>query len=690
MGEVPALLRQAVALHQQGHVPQAQAFYEEILGIHPRHFEALQFLGTSATDTGNPQLAVDLLDRAIAVRANVPEAHYNRANALQDLGRKTEALAGYDRAVALAPNFADAWYNRGILQRELGQPEAALASLERALRLTPEDPEAHFNRALALKDLGRLGEAIASYDRAIALRPGHPESHYNRGNALHDLYRLEEALAAYERAVALNPAFAAAHYNRGNAFDKLKRHEAALASYEQALALNPDFDYLRGVRLFLKLQHCDWEGIDAGLADLAARIDRDEKAALPLHILSLNPSPHLQRRAAETWVSDRHPPPAVPLPPGRRVADGRVRIGYFSADFRMHPVAVLMAGVLEAHDRARFDTTAFAFIPGAGDAMTERIGRAVDRYIDVRGLGDREVAALARESGIDVAINLGGHTQDARTGIFAHRAAPVQVNFLGYPGTMGAPFMDYILADETLVPANAGDGFAEQVARLPSYFPGDRGRAISARDFSRAELGLPEGVRVFCAFNAHYKINPATFDGWMRILARVEGSVLWLSTGLEAAKTNLRRETSKRGVDPARLVFAERMPSMEDHLARHRVADLFLDTLPYNAHTTASDALWAGLPVLTCTGEAFASRVAASLLTAIGLPELVAASQAQFEDLAVDLALHPERLRELKARLEGNRLTAPLFDTVAYTRSLEALLERMHEHARTGQPPVPL
>ena len=322
--------------------------------------------------------------------------------------------------------------------------------------------------------------------------------------------------------------------------------------------------------------------------------------------------------------------------------------------------------------------------------MTERIGRAVDRYIDVRGLGDREVAALARESGIDVAINLGGHTQDARTGIFAHRAAPVQVNFLGYPGTMGAPFMDYILADETLVPANPSEGFTEQVARLPSYFPGDPGRAISARDFSRAELGLPEGVRVFCAFNAHYKINPATFDGWMRILSRVEGSVLWLSTGLEAAKTNLRREASKRGVDPARLVFAERMPSMEDHLARHRVADLFLDTLPYNAHTTASDALWAGLPVLTCTGESFASRVAASQLTAIGLPELVTASQAQFEDLAVDLALHPERLRELKARLDGNRLTTHLFDTVAYTRSLESLLERMHAHARTGQPPMPL
>ena len=686
MGEVPALLHQAVALHQQGHVPQAQSLYEEILGIHPRHFEALQFLGISATDTGNPQLAVEFLDRAIAVRANVPEAHYNRANALQDLGRKPEALTGYDRAVALAPNFADAWYNRGILQRDLGQPEAALASLERALHLMPDDPEAHFNRALALKDLGRLGEAIASYDRAIALRPGHPESHYNRGNALHDLYRLEEALAAYERAVALNPAFAAAYYNLGNVLDKLKRTESALAAYECALSLKPDSDYLQGVCLFFRLLKCDWAALKAGRAELAARIGSGQKAVLPLHALTLVQSLGLQRRAAETWVDDLYPSRGTrtaPANPGR----GRIRLGYFSADFRMHPVALLLAACLEAHDKTRFETTAFSLAPGAGDEMTRRIGRAVDRYVEVHAMSDQEIAQHARDAGIDIAINLGGYTQDSRTGAFAHGIAPVQVNFLGYPGTMGAPYMDYILADPTIVPDRLRHGYTEKVAWLASYMPGDRHRPIADKRFARAELGLPLDAFVFCCFNNYYKIGPETFDSWMRILAAVPHAVVWFSEGLEAGKVALRREAGLRGIDPGRLVFAARMPSMEEHLARQRAADLFIDTLPYNAHTTASDALWAGLPVLTCAGETFASRVAASMLIAIGLPELVAETPADYERLAVSLASEPGRLAKLRNRLEENRLSAPMFDTIAYTRNLESVFEQMHARHAAGLPP---
>jgi predicted O-linked N-acetylglucosamine transferase (SPINDLY family) len=387
-------------------------------------------------------------------------------------------------------------------------------------------------------------------------------------------------------------------------------------------------------------------------------------------------------------VREEHPGnralPAVLKHPSR----DKIRIGYFSADFYDHPVAALMAETFEAHDRSRYEVTAFSFGLDTQDGMRRRMERAFDRFLDVRGKSDQDIALLARSVGIDIAVDLAGYTGGSRTGIFALRAAPIQVNYLGYPGTMGAEYMDYLIGDRTVVPEAQQRHYTEKIVYLPhSYLPHDSSRTISETVFTREELGLPPTGFVFCCFNNSYKITPSTFDSWMRILSQVENSVLWLSQNNPTAASNLRREAARRGVNAERLIFANRMASLTDHLARHRVADLFLDTLPYNAHATAIDALWAGLPVLTCVGEGFAARVAASLLTAIELPELITSTAEQYEELAVQLAANPQRLALIRQKLASNRLKTPLFDTRAFTRHLEAAYARIHERCQANLPP---
>ncbi len=397
--------------------------------------------------------------------------------------------------------------------------------------------------------------------------------------------------------------------------------------------------------------------------------------------------PATHRRAAEIRVRERFPAAPVPAAFATRTRRERIRVGYFSADFFEHATSRLMVDLFERHDRSRFEFTAFSFGPDTGDALQRRVAAAFERYLDVRGTADDEVARRARELGLDIAVDLKGLTQDCRPGIFASRAAPVQASFVGYPGTMGADFIDYVIADATLVPPGAEADYVEKIAYLPdSYQPNDSTCPFPEGAFPREELGLPAAGFVFCCFNDNYKILPAVFACWMRVLGRVEGSVLWLLEDNETAARNLRAEAARAGLDPGRLVFAPRRP-LQEHLRRHLSAGLFLDTAPYNAHTTASDALWAGLPVLTCPGETFASRVAASLLTAVGLPELIARTPQEYEDLAVALATDPGRLAALRSRLEAGRRTAPLFDTPRFARHLEALYEAMHEQHLAGLAP---
>jgi predicted O-linked N-acetylglucosamine transferase (SPINDLY family) len=534
--------------------------------------------------------------------------------------------------------------------------------------------------------LRREDEALASYDKALALEPAYPDAWNNRGVVLKDLKRLDEALTCFDRAIALQPNYVDAYVNRAPVLRDLKRVDEAADSLAKALALKPDYEFLTGYWLEARMMACDWEGLGGNLAKCAAGIREGRKMATPFPLLALFDDPLLHRRAAEIYIAAKYPRSNALGPMARRNPGEKLRIGYYSADFHNHATAYLIAEAFEAHDPGRFELYGFSFGPGAKDEMRQRLSRPFTRFIDVRGMSDKEVARLSRALGIDIAVDLKGHTQDSRPGIFAQGAAPLQVHYLGYPGTMGCDYMDYVIADATVIPSGSEGGYAEKVLRLPhSYQCNDSHRKISSKPLSREGAGLPESGFVFCSFNNNYKIQPKTFESWMRILKAVQGSVLWLLEDNPIAAANLRKQAARHGLEH-RLVFAGRVP-MEEHLARHRLAGLFLDTWPYNAHTTASDALWAGLPLLTRSGESFASRVAASLLRALDLPELVTDSTADYEALAIALAREPGRLAAIRKKLESNRATMPLFDGKRIARALEAGYEAIFARYRAGLPP---
>ncbi len=615
---IHAQLMEAVGFQQSGRLEDAQAAYKRILGVQPKHFDALHMLGVIAAQQRNFFEAVELISGAIKVNPNNAAAHYNLGYALEDLKRYRAAVSAYDKAIKLKPDHFVAYNNRGVALSALTQNEAAVESFDAALKLNSSYAEAHYNRGIALSDLDRYAEAIESFDTALRLRPG--------------------------------------------------------------------YDFAQGLRLYTQAGLCNWDGFDAAIAQISERLARGEKAIPPWPALVLLDAPALQRKAAELWVAERHSAPAPPLAPAR-VAARKIRVGYFSMDFRNHPVSVLMAGVLEAHNRDQFEIYGFSYGANTQDAMRARVQKACDVFLDVADRSEHHIATLARARKIDIAIDLAGYTTRARTEIFAQRAAPIQVNYLGYPGTLGASFMDYIIADTTVIPESERAHYVEKIVYMPhSYQANDRQRATTDKIYSREYFGLPAQGFVFCCFNNNRKFTPTVFDSWMRILKQIEGSVLWLFEEHPSVSVNLRREAELRGVDATRLIFAGRVDQGE-HLARHKVADLFIDSLPYNAHTTASDALWMGLPVVTRMGASFAARVAASLLRAVDLPELITTSVEGYEALAIDLANAAERLSAIKHKLAQNLLTAPLFDAPLFARHLEAAYLQMMKHHNADENP---
>ena len=604
------------------------------------------------------------------------------------LGRSDEALGNYNRAIAIRPDYPQAFNNRGALLHRMGRPEAALSSFDQALALRSDYPDAHYNRANVLAELGRLGEALASYDQALAFRPDLVEALYNRGNVLRDLGRPEDALASYDRAVALRPGHPQALYNRGVTLQAAGRLREALASFEACLAVARDHPHAFRGAAECVLRLCDWERRAIYTAALPACVRNETTVVTPFLALGYSGDPALQLPSAIKVLKDRFPQLPAPVSPRPAPKGDRIRIAYLSADFHAHATAYLIAGLIEQHDRARFEVIGVSF--GADDAspIRARLRRAFDAFHDVAALDDQAAAQRLADLNIDVAIDLKGYTGGARPGILARRPAPVQVSFLGFPSTMGAPFIDYIIADSVVLPFADQPYFSEAIVHLPgSYQVNDSRRPIAGQAPARASEGLPDEGFVFCAFNGLWKIAPVVFDVWMRLLQKTPGSVLWLLADNDPAQDSLREQARKRGVDPSRLVFASQLPQAE-HLARHRLADLFLDTLPCNAHTSASDALWAGLPVVTCPGKTFAGRVAASVLHAVGLADLVAPSLAAYESLALKLARDPDALAEVKARLARNRETAPLFDTAAFARHIEAAYVEMTARRQRGHAPA--
>jgi protein O-GlcNAc transferase len=741
----------AVIQTRLGRRNDALSSYDRALLIRPDHFEALNNRAVLLQDLKRFDEAVASCDKALGIKPDNVIALNNRAGILSLLQRYDEALASYDKAIALDPGRADALYNRSVVLEKLKrfevalasyeqalavQPkhdaalrnrgtvlwelkrfEASLVSYEKALAVQPNDAATLNNRGAVLQDLKRFKDALPSYEKALAIKPDNAATLYNRGRILEQMERFEEALASYDKAMALKPDCAEILYHRSNALLRLKRFEDALTSYERTLAVEPNrtavlwkrgtvlqrlnrfeeamlsFETARALAPEHKgiptglaacaLKACDWSRQEKLSGEVSRYVSEQISTIPPFLSLSYSTDQAFHLLCAKTWIREQVFGPRQPLWRGEIWHSDRIRVAYI----RGQPMAYLMAELLELHDRSQFEIIMISYAPDDNSKMRARIEAGSDQFFDVTTMSDDDVARLLYDLRVDIAVDLQGHQLGARPGILAFRPAPIQVNYLGFPGTMGAEFIDYIIADPIVLPFDWLPYYAENIVHLPEcYQANDRKCPIAGTHPTRAEAGLPAQGIVFCSFNNNWKITPAIFDIWMRLLHANQRSVLWLLSDNKDAERNLRMEAASRHVDPTRLVFAERT-NVEDHLARHRLADLFLDTLPYNAHATAAHALWAGLPVLTCLGETFAGRVAASLLNAIGLPELVTRSLEEYEAVALRLAREPKLLGTYRNRLARNRLTYPLFDTDRFRRHLEATYRRMWERWQNGEKP---
>ena len=702
----------------------AVAAYDKAIALKRDHVAAHSNRGNALRALGSHEDALESFGRALSLDPSYAEAHGYRGDVLRDLKRHEEALQSYGRAADLRPNFAQAHFNKALLYQQLKNPERALECYDRVIAIAPDWADAHNNRGNALVELKRFEEAVRSYEAAVERRPSYAEAYNNCGNVLAVLQRPRQALAKYGKAIHYKPDYAEAHQNCGNtlrglrdfegavrsygkmlalhpddagahlgqsmALRELNRFDEAIASAERAVELDPGLSYALGQLLLVKTHACDWNGIDGSRDAVIAAIDRGMRAAVPFALIATDCPAHILRRCAELYAAEIAPPvvrAAHRSPLGDRSENERIKLAYVSADFHAHATAYLMAGVFEAHNKDRFELYAVSLGRNDHSETRMRLERAFEGFIEVGDKTDPEIADLLRDLEVDIAIDLKGLTKGARPGIFALRPAPIQVNYLGYPGTMGVDYIDYLVADRVIIPEADQRWYAENIVYLPdTYQCNDAKRVITERTPSRRDVGLPERGFVFCSFNGSYKITPQMFDVWMRLLQKTEGSILWLRESNDASMRNLRREAERRDVAGERLVFAPAWP-LADHLARHRLADLFLDTLPCGAHTGASDALWAGLPVLTCLGTSFAGRVAASLLHAIGLPDMVMHSLEDYETRALELAHNPNALAEIRERLARNRETHAPFDTARFTRNLETAYEQMVKRHRSGEPP---
>jgi protein O-GlcNAc transferase len=651
------VFRQAVALPGAGRIDAAEAAYRQVLRQDPDHADAWQLLGVLLARSRRPREGAQAMQRSLALNGRQPGVHANLGNALFELGEYGEALAHLARAIELVPGLVAAWVNHGG----------------------------------ALLGLGRLEEAVQSCSHAMRLAPGQVLPILHRARALEYLVRFDEALADYARAIALRPELAAAQMSRALLLARCGRFEEAALQLETLERRDPWYDGTKGLRLHVQMCIADWSRWHEDCAAIHGALEAGHTAAPPLAFLAMSDSGAMQLECARLYANANCPPeaslPAGPSTLAPRPRD-RIRIGYLSADLTEHALSFLMAGVFELHDRGRFETIALALRRDESSAMGRRVRSAFERVIDFEGTGDEAIAARVRSEEIDLLVDLTGYTSGHRGGVLARRPAPVQVSYLGFPGTLGRSSADYLIADEFVIPESSRAFYSEAIAYLPDCFQANDGRRAPASDApSRMATGLPETASVWCSFHASYKISPPLFEVWMRVLEREPSGVLWLLLNDEAAERNIRLEAGARGVDPRRIVAAKTVPYPQ-HLARLGLADLCLDTWPFNGGATTSDALFAGVPVLTCAGESFAARMSGSLLQCSGLPELVTHSLEEYESIALDLAHRPRLLAELRARLTRNRADNPLFDSRRFCRHLEAAYLEMHARRQHGERPA--
>ena len=625
-------------------------------------------------------------NKALSTKPDYAAVYNNMGLTLQEQGKLEEAIEAYKKALSIKPKNAEGYYNMGIVLQQQSNLKEAIEAYNKALSIKPDYAEAYNNMGNALQQQGNLEEAIKAYSKALSIKSDYTEAYYNMGIAFKSQNKLEEAVKAYSKALVIKPDYADAYNNMGIVLQDQGKPEEAIKAYSKALSIKPDYEAARTQKLNQQALICNWDSI-AKDVNLIPELGTSEKHVPPFALLSLEDAPerHLirsKRYAKAKYLQKALPPKARPSKKPKRI-----RIGYFSTDFKEHPVAYLIAKVLEQHNRDQFEIFGYSIYGSSSCIMRQRLKKSFDSFTDVQSMSDRDIALQARQDKIDIAVDLNGYTQYARTGIFAYRAAPIQISYLGYPGSMGAEFIDYIVADQHLIPAENQKHFSEKQIYLPNtYMPTDDSRELSQKPMNRSDIGLPDDAFVFCCFNNNYKISPNEFDIWMRLLNKVENSVLWLRHSNQFSHINMRNEAQTRNVDPSRLVFADKIP-MDEHLARQRLADLFVDTFAFNAHTTAAEALWAGLPVVTKVGLGFAARVAGSLLNEIGLPELITQNEKEYEALILELATNPTKLRKIKEKLATNRLTQPLFNTELYTKHLENGYQQAYQNYFDGHLP---
>ena len=687
---IAALINRGVALAAMNQLDDALASYDRVLTMQPGNVMAMNNRGLALRALRRLPEALEAYEQALSLKPDYTDARYNLAVALLDMQRAGEALAAFESVMAGRADDAEMFNNRGVALLTLKRPAEALASFERTLALEPQFAEAWGNRGLALRDLAQYEEALASFDMLLTITPRHPVALNNRGNVLRDMRRIDEAIESYGQALAIRPDYIEAVNNRANAWWAEKREYApALADLKRVLLLDPEYPYAQGEILHLNMYGADWTNYAAQKSELEEGIRFGQRVARPFMFQAVTESPADMQACSRIWARDQYPenPDQPHHDREARKSHEKIRLGYVSGEFREQAVQILMAGLYDAHDPDKFELVAFDNGQSDGTALRARLEKRFDKWIDISNLSDEEAAAKIRGAEIDILVNLNGYFGKARMGVFARRPAPVQVNYLGFPATLGAPYMDYIIADKVVIPDDEQRFYDEKVAILPGCYLAndDKGRALAAPP-SRAEAGLPDTGFVFCNFNNAYKLTPDTFAGWMRILKQVEGSVLWLLESQAPFADNLRATAQKHGVAGERILFAPNKPPAE-HLARVGLAGLFLDSLPYNGHTTAGDALWADVPVLTRRGSTFVGRVAASLLLNAGLPELVTESQADYEALAVKLAGDAKLLRSLRDKVKTKRDKGELFDTARFTRHMEAAYAQMWQRWLAGEPP---
>ena len=698
-------IKEALNLFQKGQLNESREICLEILKLEPNSFDTFYLISMIAFRQKEYFKSEESIKKAINLRSNNAEIYNLYAIVLLHLKKFNLAIENWNIAIKLRPEYLEAYNNRGNVLLELGKSTEALKSFEKAIELKPDFAEAYNNQGNALLKLKRIDSALKSYEKSISLMPNYYQAYHNCGRAFYERNKkneilknyekskkfnsdLDSAIKNYKKAIELKPDFAEAYFDLGSIFSEVNKNDAAIEYYQKAIDLKKEFGAKLGILIHTKLKLCDWSTINKDLKDIEDKILSFEKLSSPFFLLSIKDSLKLQKINAEKWFKNEFRSTNNNLEKiSKKQNNKKIKIGYYSADFREHAMGHLLANLFELHDRSKFELYGFYFGPDVNDDVFKRILKTFDKFVNVNSKTETEIAQISKDFQIDIAVDLMGYTRDNRFKIFIEKCAPIQVNYLGYPGTLGANCIDYIIADKVLIPEESQEYYSEKIVYLPnSYQANDSKKKVSKKIFTREEIGLPKNNFVFCSFNQRYKILPKTFDSWMQILKRVDNSVIWLLESNEKSSENLKKEAVNRGIDPKRIIFSKALP-LDEHLARHKAADLFIDTFPYNAHTTCSDSLRVGLPVLTLQGETFASRVSSSLLNAVGLKELITYSSKEYEDLAVEFATDASKLKNIKNKLEINKNKLPLFNTKLFTSHIEQAYFEMYKRYNKNEKP---